>query len=439
MRPRSTAWRMLPLEHHQDPMRHRAAHRARAGARRRVPCERGLRGLPRAWGRQGRPPLRSPAKALPTAGDTGREDQPHRPRLRNVKTPRGYVQGYNAQAVTNEHQIVIAAELSADSTDSGHLEPMVSAAKQSSSGSASATRRGWSSPMPATGTRRRWRPHQWRHPGADPRRHQTQGARPGGTAALRVHAPRARDRPRRRALPKTPGDDRTGLRGHEVQPAERPLPTQGKIGVSLRVAADHGDPQPAKLFRHQMAPAAGSDKPPSSILYNPQLPNHQIPTARRRAAAECAPAIYATATGESERERSSGDGVESAGVVDKQQRWLATPACSSFARRRSAARHRLPASPKAKGLLGYSESPAAARASARVPNHATRTICPPGVSRDLRAHAQPPRRSPVHVHERSRRRSPVPRIDQLVQMVLDLRPRSSYRSWMHRRMPSCPR
>ncbi|MCA1680607.1 MAG: transposase [Actinobacteria bacterium] len=49
------------------------------------------------------------------------------PDSRNLKTPRGYTQGYNGQAVTNEQQIVIAAELSADSADFGHLEPMVSA------------------------------------------------------------------------------------------------------------------------------------------------------------------------------------------------------------------------------------------------------------------------------------------------------------------------
>jgi transposase len=50
------------------------------------------------------------------------------PDSRNVKTPRGYLQGYNAQAVCNEHQIVVAAELNADSPDFGHLEPMVTAA-----------------------------------------------------------------------------------------------------------------------------------------------------------------------------------------------------------------------------------------------------------------------------------------------------------------------
>ena len=39
----------------------------------------------------------------------------------------GYVQGYNAQAVVNEQQIVLAAEISVDSPDFGQLEPMVDA------------------------------------------------------------------------------------------------------------------------------------------------------------------------------------------------------------------------------------------------------------------------------------------------------------------------
>jgi transposase len=51
------------------------------------------------------------------------------PDSRNVKTPRGYMQGYNAQAVVGENQIVIAAEVNADSPDFGHLEPMVTAAE----------------------------------------------------------------------------------------------------------------------------------------------------------------------------------------------------------------------------------------------------------------------------------------------------------------------
>jgi hypothetical protein len=38
---------------------------------------------------------------------------------RNVKTPRGWVQGYDAQAATTEQQIVIAARVTVDSLDFG--------------------------------------------------------------------------------------------------------------------------------------------------------------------------------------------------------------------------------------------------------------------------------------------------------------------------------
>jgi transposase len=40
------------------------------------------------------------------------------------------LQGYNAQAAVNEHQIVVAAELTVDSPDFGHLEPMVDATER---------------------------------------------------------------------------------------------------------------------------------------------------------------------------------------------------------------------------------------------------------------------------------------------------------------------
>jgi Transposase DDE domain/Transposase domain (DUF772) len=52
------------------------------------------------------------------------------PDSRNLKAFRGYVQGYNAQAVVAENQLVIAAEVNADSPDFGHLEPMVTAAER---------------------------------------------------------------------------------------------------------------------------------------------------------------------------------------------------------------------------------------------------------------------------------------------------------------------
>jgi transposase len=49
------------------------------------------------------------------------------PDSRNVKTARGWVQGYNAQAASTEQQIVIAAELTNSSADFGQLGPMVEA------------------------------------------------------------------------------------------------------------------------------------------------------------------------------------------------------------------------------------------------------------------------------------------------------------------------
>ena len=45
-----------------------------------------------------------------------------------VKGLRGFLQGDNAQAVTNEHQVVLAAEIETVGADFGHLEPMLDAA-----------------------------------------------------------------------------------------------------------------------------------------------------------------------------------------------------------------------------------------------------------------------------------------------------------------------
>ena len=52
------------------------------------------------------------------------------PDSRVVKGLRGFIQGYNAQVVTNEQQIVIAAEVMTAAPDFGHLEPMLDAAQR---------------------------------------------------------------------------------------------------------------------------------------------------------------------------------------------------------------------------------------------------------------------------------------------------------------------
>jgi hypothetical protein len=122
------------------------------------------------------------------------------PDARNVKMPRGYLQGYNAQAVCNEQQIVIAAEITGDSPDFGHLQPMITATQRELHAAGDQ--------RPARGRRRRHRllaPHpdgrtcHARYHRPDPaRRRQAQRHPPGlGRRALRLHAPRSRDRHRR--------------------------------------------------------------------------------------------------------------------------------------------------------------------------------------------------------------------------------------------------
>jgi hypothetical protein len=52
------------------------------------------------------------------------------PDSRNLKTTRGWVQGYNAQAAVTTEQIVVAAEISIESLDTANLQPMVESARR---------------------------------------------------------------------------------------------------------------------------------------------------------------------------------------------------------------------------------------------------------------------------------------------------------------------
>ena len=52
------------------------------------------------------------------------------PDSRVVKGLRGWMQGYNGQAVVNEHQVILAAEVETVGADFGHLEPMLDAAQR---------------------------------------------------------------------------------------------------------------------------------------------------------------------------------------------------------------------------------------------------------------------------------------------------------------------
>lgn len=53
------------------------------------------------------------------------------PESRVMHTKRGYLQGYNGQALVNADQVVIAAELTDEQNDLGQLHPMIAAARES--------------------------------------------------------------------------------------------------------------------------------------------------------------------------------------------------------------------------------------------------------------------------------------------------------------------
>jgi hypothetical protein len=78
------------------------------------------------------------------------------PDSRLLKATKGYVRGYNARLVAAENQFVIAAEITVDSLDFGHLGPMVRAARAELRSAGLTGRPGMASRTPATGTTSRW-------------------------------------------------------------------------------------------------------------------------------------------------------------------------------------------------------------------------------------------------------------------------------------------
>jgi transposase len=83
------------------------------------------RGVMRDGRRFGRPPDPHEPPAQPE-GKINTTD----PDSKNMKAYRGYVQGYNAQTVTTERQIIVAAEIAPDGLDFAQLDPMIAAAER---------------------------------------------------------------------------------------------------------------------------------------------------------------------------------------------------------------------------------------------------------------------------------------------------------------------
>jgi transposase len=74
---------------------------------------------------RGRPPV----PAEPPAGPAGPVNVTD-PDSRTMRSPHGFLQGYNAQALVNESQVVIAAEVLTEANDSEALAPMVGMAAE---------------------------------------------------------------------------------------------------------------------------------------------------------------------------------------------------------------------------------------------------------------------------------------------------------------------
>ena len=146
-----------------------AAHAARSAlkeAKRRleeelwteVPRQRRLRALPRRGRMQRRPPVR-PRHRIPTRRPRRRRGGSTSPTPTRVSSRgcAGFIQGYNAQAVTNEHQIVIAAEVM--TAGAGLRAPGADARRRPARARtppASPRRPRCCSPTPATGISSRW-------------------------------------------------------------------------------------------------------------------------------------------------------------------------------------------------------------------------------------------------------------------------------------------
>ena len=106
------AKRQMDAEHRAD----QAAHRERLQDRAKREAELGRR----LSGRKPKPPgERVDPQARMNVTDLD---------SRSVKTPRGFIQGYNAQAVATADQIIVAADVMVGGTDQGLLEPMIRAA-----------------------------------------------------------------------------------------------------------------------------------------------------------------------------------------------------------------------------------------------------------------------------------------------------------------------
>ncbi|MDQ3759122.1 MAG: transposase [Actinomycetota bacterium] len=180
------------------------------------------------------------------------------PDSRPVKTARGFIQGYTAQAAAAEGQVIVAAEVITGGNERHRLEPMARAAEAElkrgrghREDNDRPRRRRLLELAPDRGARGRGHPRplpaRCRHP-------QSSDQDPLGSR-LRVDA-RATQRARsRRGLPATTTDRRAGLCPDQVEAARLKIHAPRVSCLPRRMAPYGRDPQPAEaLFRRFAGP-----------------------------------------------------------------------------------------------------------------------------------------------------------------------------------------
>ena len=175
------------------------------------------------------------------------------PDSKRLKAREGYVQGYNAQAVVDEGQIVLAAEITNSNVDWSQLDPMVTATIAELARAGIAAR-----PETALADAQYWNEEHMDEVIANkhiqvliPPDGSGSGKQRAGWTGGRytMDALRARLTTRPAAVSKTHADDRAGVRSHPPQQRCHTIPPKRQDRRAHRVAITDDDPQP-----HQAAP-----------------------------------------------------------------------------------------------------------------------------------------------------------------------------------------
>ena len=170
------------------------------------------------------------------------------PDSKRLKAREGYVQGYNAQAVVDEGQIVLAAEITNSNVDWSQLDPMVTATIAELERAGIAGR-----PETALADAQYWNEEHIDEVIANkhiqvliPPDGSGSGKQRAGWTGGRytLDAIRARLNARRAAVPKTHADDRAGVRSHPPQQRCHPISPKRPHRRAHRVAITDDDPQP---------------------------------------------------------------------------------------------------------------------------------------------------------------------------------------------------